>query len=172
MLRAVYYAGYVWSQSLVPMQILPSPEDWRWKLEDSTYIPEWTDLPDLKKEFVNLGNPFFGDSTDLIQLGTQDVLDMDVVCTVRNIKGLATKQRQDFKQVRFLSQVKSLDDPIKKNKLPLFKSKNTKGQSSRQTESKELKSIFLKSHIRLFPKCTFQIRPGVVIWINFSVMKL
>ena len=131
MLRAVYYAGYVWSQSLVPMQILPSPEDWRWKLEDSTYIPEWTDLPDLKKEFVNLGNPFFGDSTDLIQLGTQDVLDMDVVCTVRNIKGLATKQRQDFKQVRFLSQVKSLDDPIKKNKLPLFKSKNTKGQSLR-----------------------------------------
>ena len=104
----------------------------------------------MKKEFVNLGNPFLLDSTDLIQLGTQDVLDMDVVCTVRNIKGLATKQRQDFKQEQILSQVKSLDDPIEKNKLPLFKSKNTKGQSSRQTESKELKSIFLKSHIRLF----------------------
>ena len=45
-LRAAYYAGYVWSQSLVPIQVLPSPEDWGWKLEDSSYIPEWTDLPE------------------------------------------------------------------------------------------------------------------------------
>ena len=43
-------------------------------------------VSDLKKEFVNLGNPFLGDSTDLTQLGTEDVIYLDVVCTVRNIE--------------------------------------------------------------------------------------
>ena len=71
--------------------------------------------------------PLFGDWTDLIQLGTQDVMDVDAVCTVRKIEEIETKQQQIFKQERILTQVKSLDDPIKKNKLPLFKSKNTKG---------------------------------------------
>ena len=49
-------------------------------------------LSDLKKEFVNLGIYFLRDSSDLIQLDTQDAMDVDVFYTVRTIEGLATKQ--------------------------------------------------------------------------------
>lgn len=42
-LRAVYQAGHVWSQSLVAEPELPGPNDWGWKKEES-WEPFWTTL--------------------------------------------------------------------------------------------------------------------------------
>jgi hypothetical protein len=44
--RAVYQAGYVWSQALVPAPRLPSPGLWGWSATDEGWTPFWTDLPE------------------------------------------------------------------------------------------------------------------------------
>ena len=104
------------------------------------------DVDSFKTAMEQLGNPFLvdDDSTELIQLDTKDVMCDEVVATVRSIEKIGTKNFQDFRKNRIISQAIKLDDTIKKNKLPTFKSANTKGQSAKG-ESKDL-----KQHVRLF----------------------
>ena len=45
-LRSSYIAGHVWAQSMIKVQTLPTPEDWRWKFENNKLISHWTDLPE------------------------------------------------------------------------------------------------------------------------------
>ena len=47
--RAVYQAGYVWSQALVPLPVLPNPADWGWLLCDGLWQPLWMTLSDAAK---------------------------------------------------------------------------------------------------------------------------
>jgi len=47
--RAVYQAGYVWSQALVTLPVLPNPADWGWFLSDNLWQPLWMTLPDAAK---------------------------------------------------------------------------------------------------------------------------
>ena len=53
-LRAVYQGGFVWSQALFPMQILPNPELWGWKRDNSRFLPNWTTIPSVAKACKNL----------------------------------------------------------------------------------------------------------------------
>ena len=85
------------------------------------------------------------ESNELIQLGTKDVMGDDVIKTVKTIKEAGKSQRKEFPERRGMKKGISLNDPIKKNKFPTFKSSNTKGQSTSRKESDEL-----KKHIRLF----------------------
>ena len=101
---------------------------------------------DLLTEFEQLGNPFMSDeSNELIQLGTKDVMGDDVIKTVKTIEEAGKSQRKEFRERRLMKREISLDDPIKKNKFPTFKSANTKGQSISRKRSDEL-----KKRIRLF----------------------
>ena len=43
--RACYQAGYVWRQSLQPMQDLPCPTQWGWIEIDNSFRPKWSTLP-------------------------------------------------------------------------------------------------------------------------------
>ena len=55
---AVYQAGYVWSQTLVPTPDLPSPELWEWTATESEWKPSWTDRAEASKfcyELVRCG---------------------------------------------------------------------------------------------------------------------
>ncbi len=48
--RAVYQAGYCWSQSLIPMVQLPQPEEWGWKVAaGGTWDVMWSNLPEASK---------------------------------------------------------------------------------------------------------------------------
>ena len=42
--RAAYQSGYVWSQALVPVPVLPSPALWGWLTSHSGWKPFWTEL--------------------------------------------------------------------------------------------------------------------------------
>ena len=44
--HAAYQLGYVWSQALVPVPVLPSPALWGWLTSDSGWKPFWTELPE------------------------------------------------------------------------------------------------------------------------------
>jgi len=52
--RAVYQAGYVWSQALMPAPDLPSPELWGWTATDSGWKPFWTDRPEASTSCYEL----------------------------------------------------------------------------------------------------------------------
>ena len=85
------------------------------------------------------------ESNELIKLGTKDVMGDDVIKTVKTIKEAGKLQRKDFRERRLMKREINLDDPIKKNKFPTFKSENTKGQSTSRKGSDEF-----KKHTRLF----------------------
>ena len=56
--RAAYQAGYVWSQALVPVPVLPSPALWGWLTSDSGWKPFWTELSEASTacyELVHCG---------------------------------------------------------------------------------------------------------------------
>ena len=80
-----------------------------------------------------------------MQLGTKDAMRDDVVKTIKTTKETGKSQRKEFRKRRLMKREISLDDPIKKNKFPTFKSANTKSQSALRKGSDEL-----KKHIRLF----------------------
>jgi hypothetical protein len=56
--RAVFQAGYVWTQATVRRPEVPSPEDWCWERGDNGWTPTWTTLPEASKvckELVRCG---------------------------------------------------------------------------------------------------------------------
>ena len=52
--RATYQAGYVWDQSLIAEQVLPSPDKWGWAESESGWVPFWTPLPQATKALEEL----------------------------------------------------------------------------------------------------------------------
>ena len=75
----------------------------------------------LVDAFCDLGNPFLDDSDDLT-LDTIDIMDEEVVMSIRNIYNTGREQYTLFVQERLHDQKKNISDPIKKNKL-LFSKK-------------------------------------------------
>ena len=69
----------------------------------------------------------------------------EVINMVRTTEDLRISQHKVFGENRINNKTKGLHDPMTRNKLLLFKSTNTRGQSSSHTESK-----VLKLHVRLF----------------------
>ena len=111
------------------------------------------DVSSLTTEFKQLGSPFLPDeAAELIQLGTRDVMGPEVISTVRTIEDLGISHKE-FRENRIIKKTKGLHDTILKNKLHICKSKNTRGQSSSRTESKEW-----KLHVRLFSQMYFSTR--------------
>ena len=120
----------------------------------------------LTTEFNQLGNPFGPDELkELVQLA-KDVMTDNVVCTVRNIEEIGRKQQAEFRETTIFRKSIRLDDTIKKNKLPTFKTSNTKGRSAK-TESLEL-----KMHVRLFSQMHISTQIVEEIWWSSSAMEL
>ena len=86
----------------------------------------------LKCEFEKLGNPFsdtFGD--EFLQIFSRDVMSATIIENIRNIETIRMDQYQAFITDRLKGSAKDIDDPIKKNKLPLFNSKSSPKQPSK-----------------------------------------
>ena len=69
----------------------------------------------------------------------------NVIHTVRNISDIANIQYENFMNNHVLKYILPIHIPNKKNKLPPFKTSNTKGQSKSKAENEEL-----KLHVRHF----------------------
>ena len=96
-------------------------------------------LSNLIQVISEFGNPFLETSTDLLVLDTHNIADDNVICTVNSIEDLGKKQFNEFVQNRLNTQVYSLYDPIKKNKLPLFSKVSVKKTSTQKVEITTLK---------------------------------
>ena len=47
--RTTHLAGYVWGQSIIAKQVLPSPNLWGWIKSETGWVPFWTALPRAAK---------------------------------------------------------------------------------------------------------------------------
>ena len=47
--RTTHQAGYVWGQSIIAKQVLPSPSLWGWVKSEIGWVPFWTALPRTAK---------------------------------------------------------------------------------------------------------------------------
>ena len=56
-------------------------------------------------------------------------MDPEVINTVITIEDLGMSQQKEFRENKIVKKTKGLNDPITKNKVSLFKSTNTRGQS-------------------------------------------
>ena len=56
--RAVYQAGHIWGNALVPKPTLPSPSGWGWEKDENRWKPVWTLLPQAQQicyELIHCG---------------------------------------------------------------------------------------------------------------------
>lgn len=98
------------------------------------------DVLAVVSEFEKLGNPFEEEGEELIALHTKDVMDSDVVETVRNITQVGQSHYDKFVQERMIERSKPVTDTIKKNKLPLFNNSNKKSKTKEQSQVLALKN--------------------------------
>ena len=104
--------------------------------------------------FCDLGNPFLEDSDDLT-LDTIDIMDEEVVMSIRNIYNTDREQYTLFVQERLHDQKKNISDPIKKNKL-LF--------SKRPRAEWTLKLLFWQKTV--WKTVMVHVKPGKVICVQ------
>lgn len=115
------------------------------------------DVKSLTDVIEEKGNPFLDSSGDLLNLNSRYIADQTIVDNVHNLKKLGQEQYDTFVEERLTSQTKSIQEPIKKNKLSLFKQPAVREKSRTQQKLTSLKndcSLFS----RLYVAC--QIRDG------------
>ena len=127
--------------------------------EDSASFQEMfaKDVQNLEKEFLANGNPFEPGCTELLNIVTNDVMDDDVVNSVRTMESLGNEQKTAFFNM-LVNDPDSFNNPVKKNKLPLMNcshnNKNNKTGMSKTQQTKEHLHLFSELYV------TAQVRGG------------
>ena len=96
------------------------------------------------------GESILGGHNDLLALDTRDIIDEKVVMTVKTIEHTGQEQFQSFVQNRLDTKDKSLFDPVKKNKLPIFSCPPVKEVSKVKQQLESLKkncSLFSQLYV-------------------------
>ena len=91
------------------------------------------------------GNPFLDNFPELLTLDSRDCADVSVVESIKKLDKLGQEQYQKYVTDVILNRSSSIQNPIKKNNLPLFR-KNSKKVPSNQGK----KIAVLKSNLNLF----------------------
>jgi hypothetical protein len=91
------------------------------------------------------GNPFLDDFPELVTLDSRDCADINVVESIAKLEQTGNEQYQKYVTDVIQNCTRSIQDPLKKNNLPLFR-KNQK----KATLNKGKKIAVLKSNLNLF----------------------
>ncbi|KAG0718686.1 hypothetical protein GWK47_007523 [Chionoecetes opilio] len=114
-----------------------------------------------------MGNPFKDDTPELLALDTRNVIDHPVVNTVRTVEPVGKKQYETYKKSVLTDATHSIHDPIKKNKLPLFRSPTPK------TKSKQVGQVsMLKDDVALFSRLYIVTQHRDGTWTPSSSMRI
>ena len=108
------------------------------------------DVVNLVSSFEELGSPFKETREDLIALHTKDVMNEEVVRTVRTVRQLGEPQFKAFLKERLEDKTKLLTDALKKNNLPTFNVQEKKLVSKNKAKITVLKedcALFLRLYI-------------------------
>ncbi|KAK3743379.1 hypothetical protein QZH41_002123 [Actinostola sp. cb2023] len=96
-------------------------------------------VKEVCKIFERMGNPFTELSSDLLVINTRDIASKEVVNTVKTIQQVGQQAFNTYVECRLEKREKSLFDPIKKNKLPLFSTPPSKIISNNKQQVMSLK---------------------------------
>ena len=109
----------------------------------STQVSFKQDVGNLTDAIHDLWNPFLEDSGDLITLDTKDIMEQYSIASVKNLYMHRQVQYTLFVQESFEEQQKTISNPLKKNKLPLFSQKKNLTKVDHQGAAlKENRSLF------------------------------
>ena len=86
------------------------------------------DMKSLVTTIEDFGNPFLGESEDLIVMDTKEIAGPAAVTVLCQIEAIGKQQCNQFITERLLNRTKSLYDPIKRNKVSLFNSTRSSQQ--------------------------------------------
>ena len=114
----------------------------------STQMTFFNQVKALCNVIEDMGNPFIDDSNYLFVLDTGDLADPAVINAMRNLEKSGQKQYDTFVTERLVTQSRPVNDPIKRNKFPLFSRSPVRDKS--QTKH-QLSSV--KSDCSLSPAC-------------------
>lgn len=106
----------------------------------------------FKKQVNNLvdvirrmGNPFLDNFPELVTLDNRDCMDDSVAAAIFNLEALGKNQYLDFMKAVIQDRTTVINNPLKKNNLPLF------GKSTSREKSKQTKKIAtLQNNVSLF----------------------
>ena len=94
----------------------------------------------LSNVIEEMGNPFIDESNDLLVLDTRDIVDPSVTNTMRNLQKTGLDQYVTFVNERLVTQATPVNDPIKRNKFPLFSRSPVQEKSRAKHQLSSLKS--------------------------------
>ena len=107
----------------------------------------------LSAVISNMGNPFLDDCPELLALHTRDCTTDAVVETVHTIESLGRAQYQQYVTDVIVNRTVQIQQPIKKNSLPLFKRPSPKRSKKVKQDLANLKSdCNLFSHLYIASK--------------------
>ena len=107
----------------------------------STQLSFAKDVRSLISVIDDMGNPFTDESGDLLAFETYDLADASVVKPVEEVEIFRQEQFETFVKERFSKEkTKNMHDPIKKNKLALFRSPRQKEPSKDKQQISTFKS--------------------------------
>lgn len=92
-----------------------------------------------------IGNPFLDDFSELVPIGSRDCADVSVIETIKKLAEIGKDKYTKYVNEVIKNRTRSIQDPIKKNSLPLFQ-KNLK----KTTSKKGKKIALLQSNLNLF----------------------
>jgi hypothetical protein len=106
------------------------------------FTQQVTNLVDV---IERMGNPFLDDFSELVTLNSRDCMGDDVVDSIVNLEQLGKTQYQEYVKPVIKDRTASINNPIKKNKLPLY------GKQPARSKSKQAKTITaLQNNVTLF----------------------
>jgi len=106
------------------------------------------DVQSLVAVIEELGNPFEEDSPDLLVLDTKEIADPAVIETVRTAKQIGQEQFQAYSKDCLIDRTKTIDEPIKRNKLPLFGTdRRPKAPKGKEASVKNDMALFARLYI-------------------------
>eukprot|EP00794_Sanderia_malayensis_P013411 gene13411-14786_t len=97
------------------------------------------DVAALVKAFEKEGNPFEEESDTLMMIVSKSVMDKKAAISVRNARKIGEDQYKDFVKERLATTEKLIHNVIKRNKLPLFRQKNSVVSAKRKLQITSLK---------------------------------
>ena len=107
----------------------------------SAQISFQNQVKNLIKVIESKGNPFLDEFPELIALDTRKVLDSSVSESVRKILEIGRNQYTEYFKNVFEDRIASIDQPIKKNMVPLPRNPRIKVKSSQSQKIKDHKNM-------------------------------
>ncbi len=114
-----------------------------------------------------MGNPFLDDFPELLKLDNRDCASNDVINTVRTIKKIGKEKYDAYVKNVVVNRSVQIQQPIKKNKLPLFKMPSQKTNTQLKQHVADL-----KADRNLFSRCKLRANSVKETWMNFSHMRI